>query len=51
MLERLAALGVGAVPISATDVRMVTHVGVDDDGIGLAIDAVRSVVADAAKEH
>ncbi|HEY8018558.1 MAG TPA: threonine aldolase family protein, partial [Actinomycetota bacterium] len=36
MLERLAALGVGAVPISATDVRMVTHVGVDDDGIGLA---------------
>jgi threonine aldolase len=51
MLERLAALGVGAVPISATDVRMVTHVGVDDDGIGLAIDAVRSVVADVAKEH
>jgi threonine aldolase len=51
MLERLAALGVGAVPISATDVRMVTHVGVDDDGIGLAVDAVRSVVADVAKEH
>jgi hypothetical protein len=29
---------------------MVTHVDIDDDGIGLAIDAWRSVVASAAKE-
>jgi hypothetical protein len=29
---------------------MVTHVDVDDDAIGYAIDAWRSVVAGAAKE-
>jgi threonine aldolase len=50
VLERLAALGVGAVPIGPSAIRMVTHVDVDDDGVGLAIDAWRSVVADAAKE-
>jgi threonine aldolase len=50
VLERLAALGVGAVPVGPATVRMVTHVDVDDDGITVAIDAWRSVVADAAKE-
>ena len=45
-IDRLAALGVGAVPVPRA-VRMVTHVDVDDDGIGLAIDAWRSVVAGA----
>jgi len=48
-IERLAALGVGAVPVPGA-VRMVTHVDVDDDGIALAIDAWRSVVTGAAKE-
>ena len=42
-------LGVGAVPVPA-GVRMVTHVDVDDEGIGVAIDAWRSIAADAAKE-
>jgi threonine aldolase len=51
VLERLAAHGVGAVPISASGIRMVTHVGVDDDDIGLAIDAWRAVVAGAAEER
>jgi threonine aldolase len=50
VLERLAALGVGAVPIGPSAVRMVTHVDVDDDGISLAIDAWRSVVAASTKE-
>lgn len=48
-IERLAALGVGAVPVPGA-VRMVTHVDVDDDGIALAIDAWSSVAASAAKE-
>src|SRR6476646_543501 len=48
-IERLAALDVGAVPVTGA-VRMVTHVDVDDDGIGYAIDAWRSVVAGAAEE-
>jgi hypothetical protein len=47
-IDRLAALGVGAVPVPGA-VRMVTHVDVDDDGIGLAIDAWRAVV-EGAKE-
>jgi threonine aldolase len=50
ILERLADLGVGAVPIGPNAIRMVTHVDVDDDGVGLAIDAWRSVVASVAKE-
>lgn len=50
VLTRLAALGVGAVPVGPATVRMVTHVDVDDEGIAIAIDAWRSVVADAAKE-
>jgi threonine aldolase len=45
----LAALGVGAVPVPGA-VRMVTHVDVDDEGIAVAIDAWRSVVASATKE-
>jgi len=49
VLERLEALGVGAVPVPGA-VRMVTHVDVDDDGIALAIDAWRSIAADATKE-
>jgi threonine aldolase len=48
-IGRLAALGVGAVPVPGA-VRMVTHVDVDDDGIATAIDAWRSVVGNAAKE-
>jgi threonine aldolase len=46
---RLAALGVGAVPVPGA-VRMVTHVDVDDDGISTAIDAWRSIVGSATKE-
>ena len=49
VLDRLAAAGVGAVPVPR-GVRMVTHVDVDDEGLGIAIDAWRSVAADAAKE-
>jgi threonine aldolase len=48
-IGRLAALGVGAVPVPGA-VRMVTHLDVDDDGIATAIDAWRSVVGSAAKE-
>jgi len=49
VLDRLAAAGVGAVPVPR-GVRMVTHVDVDDEGIGVAIDAWRAIAADAAKE-
>ncbi len=49
VLDRLAAAGVGAVPVPG-GVRMVTHVDVDDEGIGFAIDAWRAIAADAAKE-
>ena len=49
VLDRLAAAGVGAVPVPR-GVRMVTHVDVDDEGIGIAIDAWRAIAADAAKE-
>jgi hypothetical protein len=49
-VSRLADLGVGAVPIGPAAIRMVTHVGVDDDGISLAIDAWASVAATTAKE-
>ena len=41
-IECLAASGVGAVPVPGA-VRMVTHVDVDDEGIGLAIDAWSAV--------
>jgi threonine aldolase len=49
-VERLAAHGVGAVPIPS-GMRMVTHVGVDDEGLAHAIDAWASVVASASKER
>ncbi len=48
-IGRLAALGVGAVPVPGA-VRMVTHVDVDDEGIGTAIDAWRSILTSAVKE-
>ena len=43
ILDTLAAAGVGAVPVGPDAIRMVTHVDVDDAGIGLAIDAWRSI--------
>jgi threonine aldolase len=48
VIERLAALGVGAVPIGPAAIRMVTHVDVDDDAITSAIDAWRAIVGDGA---
>jgi threonine aldolase len=47
-IDRLAALGVGATLVSGK-VRLVTHVDVDDEGIGFALDAWRSVAAEATK--
>jgi threonine aldolase len=47
-IDRLAALGVGAVPVPGA-LRMVTHVDVDDEGLAHAIDAWRSVAASFAK--
>ena len=49
VLDRLAAAGVGAVPVP-TGVRMVTHVDIDDEGISVAIDAWTSIAGDVAKE-
>ena len=43
-LDRLAALGVGATH-SAGRVRLVTHLDIDDDGIGIALDAWRELAA------
>jgi threonine aldolase len=48
-IERLAARDVGATLVSGK-VRLVTHVDVDDEGIGFALDAWRSVAREAAKE-
>jgi threonine aldolase len=48
-VRRLAALGVGSTFVS-DKVRMVTHVDVDDDGIRAALEAWRTVGADAVKE-
>jgi threonine aldolase len=44
-LERLATLGVGATH-SGGKVRMVTHLDVDDAGIGVALDAWRELAAE-----
>ncbi len=44
-IERLAALGVGAVPIPG-GVRCVTHLDVDDAGLAYAIDAWRSALTE-----
>jgi threonine aldolase len=49
VLDRLAAAGVGAVPVPS-GVRMVTHLDVDDDGVAAAIDAWRAIAADVTKE-
>jgi threonine aldolase len=49
VIRRLADLGVGATFVSGK-VRLVTHVDVEDDGLAFALDAWRSVAADAAKE-
>jgi hypothetical protein len=49
VLDRLAAAGVGAVPVPG-GVRMVTHLDIDDDGTASAIDAWRAIAADATKE-
>jgi threonine aldolase len=50
VLDRLAASGVGAVPVPK-GVRMVTHLDVDDEGIAIAIDAWRAIAADRTKER
>jgi threonine aldolase len=49
VLDRLRSLGVGATH-SAGKVRLVTHLDVDDQGIGTALDAWRAIAADLAKE-
>ena len=46
-IERLRVLGVGATH-SAGEVRLVTHLDVDDEGVGVALDAWRSVADGAA---
>ena len=48
-IDRLATLGVGAVPVPGF-VRMVTHVDIDDEAIDHAIHAWRSLAASFAKE-
>ncbi len=48
-LERLRSLGVGATH-SAGKVRLVTHLDVDDGGIGAALDAWRAVAAGVGEE-
>jgi threonine aldolase len=48
-LERLASLGVGATH-SAGKVRLVTHLDVDDAGVGVALDAWRSIAAGSPEE-
>jgi threonine aldolase len=48
-IERLASLGVG-VTHSGGKIRMVTHLDVDDAGIGVALDAWRSLGAEVAQE-
>jgi threonine aldolase len=45
-IDRLAALGVG-VTHSGGKIRMVTHLDVDDAGIGFALDAWRALAAEA----
>jgi threonine aldolase len=49
-LDRLAALGVG-VTHSGGKVRLVTHVDVDDRGIGLALDAWHELAAQRAEKE
>jgi len=49
-IDRLAALGLG-VTHSGGRIRMVTHLDVDDAGIGIALDAWRGLAAERAKEE
>jgi threonine aldolase len=49
-IDRLAALDVG-VTHSGGKVRMVTHLDVDDAGIGIALDAWRALAADRTDEE
>ncbi|MBI3647277.1 MAG: low specificity L-threonine aldolase [Actinobacteria bacterium] len=49
VLRRLADLGVGATYVEGK-VRMLTHVDVDDEGLDLALSALRSLVAGATDE-
>jgi threonine aldolase len=49
-IERLAALGVG-VTHSGGKIRMVTHLDVDDPGIGSALDAWRELAASTTEER
>ena len=44
-VERLASRGV-AVTHTGTNVRMVTHLDVDDEGVTFALDAWRAIAAD-----
>ena len=48
-IDRLGALGVG-VTHSGGRIRMVTHLDVDDAGIGVALDAWRKLAAETTKE-
>jgi threonine aldolase len=50
ILERLRSLDVGATH-GAGKVRMVTHVDIDDEGVAIALDAWRSVAADAGRSE
>jgi threonine aldolase len=49
-IDRLAALGVG-VTHSGGKIRMVTHLDVDDAGIGVALDAWRDLAAEPRSER
>ena len=49
VVGRLADLGVGTTLVSGR-VRMVTHVDIDDRGIGVALDAWRSISKEATRE-
>jgi threonine aldolase len=42
LLAALAARGVGAVTLGPHTVRLVTHCGIDDEAIAVAVDALRS---------
>src|SRR5919109_580401 len=48
-LDRLAALGVGATH-SSGKIRLVTHLDVDDAGIGIALDAWRDLAAGGGRD-
>ena len=48
-IERLASLGVG-VTHSGGKIRMVTHLDVDDAGIGVALDAWRGLAAEVTEK-